>query len=235
MATGRSTHRVQRNTNDSVPIIGSALVPDVDNSVNDALHDTMSQGMSNATRRNYRGRISKIIKHFKENFQEYYQIGVCELTEEEMADRTKYYFKEKEDLIYTGLNVQFFMFFLSSTDKRADGKLSRMKTFGNTEMRCNGEQRLPANTYHQAFMTQWKSTSSPTRRNLQVQKNKAMWKSTAPTQSPFLFIVFCFVGQSKQAIYLRGRGRYYSGIAWLGAHQLIVWHFTTLVWAQTRW
>jgi hypothetical protein len=123
MATGRSSHRVQRNTNDTVPIIGSALVPDVNNSVNDALHDTMSQGMSQATRRNYRSRISKIIKHFKENFPEYYEIGVRALTQEEIADRTKYYFKEKEDLIYTGLNVQFFMFFLSSTDKRADGKL----------------------------------------------------------------------------------------------------------------
>ena len=123
MATGRSSHRVQRNTNDTVPIIGSALVPDVNNSVNDALHDTMSQGMSQATRRNYRSRISKIIKHFKENFPEYYEIGVRALTQEEIADRTKYYFKEKEDLIYTGLYVQFFMFFLSSTDKRADGKL----------------------------------------------------------------------------------------------------------------
>ena len=128
MATGRSTHRVQRNTNDSVPIIGSALVPDVDTSVNDALHDTISQGMSQATRRNYRSRIAKIIKHFKENFPEYYQIGVRELTQEEMNDRTKYYFKEKEDLIYAGLNVQFSCSFFHPQTNTQMGNSSCMKT-----------------------------------------------------------------------------------------------------------
>jgi len=122
-SSGRSTGRQQRNTNDTVPIIGSTLLPAVDNSVNDALHETISQGMSQATRRNYRCRISKIIQHFKDHFPEYYQIGVRQLTQEEISDRTKYFFNKTEDLIYTGLNVQFLMYFLSSTDKRADGKL----------------------------------------------------------------------------------------------------------------
>ena len=121
-SSGRSG-RLQRNTNDTVPIIGSSLVPAVDETINDALHDTLTQGMSHATRRNYRCRIAKIIQHFREKFPEYYQIGVRQLTEEEKADKTKYFFNQTEDLIYTGFNVQFFMFFLSSTDKRADGKL----------------------------------------------------------------------------------------------------------------
>ena len=41
------------NTNDSVPIIGADLVQ-ANNVLTDAVHDTMSQGMNNLTRRNYR-------------------------------------------------------------------------------------------------------------------------------------------------------------------------------------
>ena len=50
-------------------------------------------------------------------------MGVREVTDEEKADRTKFYFNKTQDLIYMGLNVQFLIFFLSSTDKRNDGKL----------------------------------------------------------------------------------------------------------------
>ena len=98
-------------------------MPDVDDMVRNAVHDTISQGMSSITRRIYRNRISKIIEHFKEHFPEYYQMGVRELRDEERADRTKFHFNKTHDLIYTGLNVQFLVFFLSSTDKRTDGKL----------------------------------------------------------------------------------------------------------------
>lgn len=113
----------QRRTNDAVPIIGSALVPAVDNMVSNAVHETISQGMNHATRRNYRNRIARYIQHLKDHFPEYYRIGVRELTAEEVADRTRYHFDKTEDLIYTGLNVQFLIYFLSSTDKRTDGKL----------------------------------------------------------------------------------------------------------------
>ena len=85
--------------------------------------DPVLQKSYDGTRRNYRSHISRIIKYFQENFPEYHQIGVRQLTQEEVADRTRYHFNYREDLIYTGLNVQFFMYFLSSTDKRSDGKL----------------------------------------------------------------------------------------------------------------
>ena len=109
----------QRDTNDLVPILGSGLLPAIDDDINNAVHDTIAQGMNHGTRRNYRNRIARIIKHYKENFPEYYRIGVRELTTEEMADRTKYHFDKKEDLIYTGLNVQFLIYFLSSTETNA--------------------------------------------------------------------------------------------------------------------
>jgi hypothetical protein len=112
-------------TNDAAPIIGSGLVnaADEDNVLSNAVHETISQGMNIATRQNYRNRIARIIEHLKENFKEYYQMGVREVSDVEKADRMKYYFNKTQDLIYTGLNVQFFIFFISSTDKRTDGKL----------------------------------------------------------------------------------------------------------------
>lgn len=113
----------ERDTNDAAPILGSTLLPTVDESVSNALHDTISKGMNDGTRRNYRNRIARIMKYLEENFPEYYQIGVRTLTQEERADKTKYHFNHEKDLIYTGFNVQFLMYFLSATDKRTDGKL----------------------------------------------------------------------------------------------------------------
>ena len=116
---GRGNGRVlphQRRTNDTVPIIGSALVPAVDDMVSNAVHETISQGMNLATRRNYRNRIARIIKHLQQYFPEYYEMGVRELTTEEISDRARYHFDNTEDLIYSGFNVQFLIYFLSSTD-----------------------------------------------------------------------------------------------------------------------
>ena len=128
MSTSRTAHQQhgrvlphQRQTNDVVPIIGSNLAQAVDNL--NVVHETLSQGMSTNTRRNYRNRILRVIQHLKEHHNEYYLLGVRQLTPEEIADRSRYYFNHTEDLIYTGLNVQYLIYFLSSTDKRNDGKL----------------------------------------------------------------------------------------------------------------
>ena len=79
--------------------------------------------MNPKTRKDYRKRISQIIKYFKEFLPDYYRIGVRQLPEDEIAEMTRYMFREKADLIYTGINAQFLVVFLSSTDKRTDGKL----------------------------------------------------------------------------------------------------------------
>ena len=104
------------HTNDTAPIIGRDLVvsEEVDHLLSDAVHETISRGMNHATRKDYRNRIGRMIVYLKENFAEYYQMGVRDLTAEECGDRTKFYFEKKQDLIYTGLNVQYFIFFLSS-------------------------------------------------------------------------------------------------------------------------
>jgi hypothetical protein len=127
-ASGAITRRggTHHHTDDTVPIIGHNLVvsEEVNHQLSNAVHETMSQGMNHATRKDYRNRIGRMIEYLKENFAEYYQIGVRDVTVEERGDRTRFYFEKKQDLIYRGLNVQYLIFFLSSTDKRkGDGKL----------------------------------------------------------------------------------------------------------------
>ena len=122
---GRRIQSHERETNDEVPILGSDLQDHIDQVVTNAVHATMSKAMSTTTRRDYRNRIKRFIKHLKENFNSYYLIGVRPVTPEELADRNKYYNKnDTEDLQYTGLNVKYLIYFLSSTEKREDnGKL----------------------------------------------------------------------------------------------------------------
>ena len=121
--TGGRIYLHQRETNDGVGILGADLVGAIDGELNEAVQETIALGMNPKTRKDYRRRIAKIIKFFKESLPEYYRVGVRQLQEDEIADTTRYMFGQKEDLIYTGINAQFLIVFLSSTDKRADGKL----------------------------------------------------------------------------------------------------------------
>ena len=102
----------QRQTNDAAPIIGRGgdggmVLPAINDILANAVHDTISQGMNDGTRRNYRNRLAKIIEYLKKQVPLYHAIGVRTLTDDEISDRTKYYFGKKHDLIYTGLNVEY--------------------------------------------------------------------------------------------------------------------------------
>ena len=120
-------HVENRATDDAAPILGSDLVVGDDRAaealLEDALHETISKGMTQQTRKNYRSRIERIIRYLDVNVPSYYAVGVRKITEEEKGDRSKYYFDRTEDLIYSGFNVKFFLFFLASEEVNKDGKL----------------------------------------------------------------------------------------------------------------
>jgi len=107
----------ERETNNDVPILGQGLVlPDADGTLTQAFHDTLSRGMSHRTRRDYRSRIDRIIVYWRENFHDYYEVGVRTVTEEEKADVNRYYFERTEDFIYEGMNPQPVVYFLLATE-----------------------------------------------------------------------------------------------------------------------
>lgn len=121
--TGGRLFPHQRETDDGAAILGTDLVASISGALHEAVQETIELGMNPKTRKDYRKRISRIINFLKEFLPDYYRIGVRQLPEEEIARTTRYMFGEREDLIYTGINAQFLVAFLSSTDKRTDGKL----------------------------------------------------------------------------------------------------------------
>jgi hypothetical protein len=55
---------------------------------------------------------------------EYYAVGICKVSPEELLDETRYYFGcYKEDLVYTGMNSEFLKHFLVKIMWKHDGKL----------------------------------------------------------------------------------------------------------------
>ena len=59
---------------------------------------------------------------WEEKYPQYYAVGVRALTEEEVGDEDMFWWKNKHDLIYTGLNVWFVKAFLAHKKKKENGK-----------------------------------------------------------------------------------------------------------------
>ena len=120
---GRGRHERRRQTIPTTtdePILGSDIV--VDAELQDLVDDTEQHEKSPKTSREYRNRISHIIKFIQEKYPGYYAIGVVELTEEQRARRNNYYYNNTHDLIYTGINVKVIKAFLASIKKKSNGK-----------------------------------------------------------------------------------------------------------------
>ena len=74
------------------------------------------------TKRTHRNWIKQFYSFLETKFPDYYKIGVRELSEEELADRKKYFWKNKHDLVYSGLNPKFLKAFLSTKVVKQNGK-----------------------------------------------------------------------------------------------------------------
>ena len=66
------------------------------------------------TKRTHRNRIKQFYRFLETKFLSYYEIGVRVLSEEELADRKKYFWKNQHDLVYSGLNTKFLKAILST-------------------------------------------------------------------------------------------------------------------------
>ena len=126
MPNGTQTGRYyahDRNTNDSAPIIGASLALPDDHK--EMCNETAKYDMDDKCRTNYRNRLNAIMKYWKEHLPEYYAIGVDDVSTADQHDKTKYFFKGKykKDLVYDGLNAEYFLYFLTKTKTKPDKKL----------------------------------------------------------------------------------------------------------------
>ena len=119
----------QRDADQSGLILGSDL--DLPADLKAKCNETLKLQMGTNCRRDYRQRLKRIINFWKEESPLYYEVGVTPVGPEDLVDETKYFFagtgrsKEgfTEDLVYTGLNVEYVLLFLASTKKKSDGKI----------------------------------------------------------------------------------------------------------------
>ena len=85
--------------------------------------------MSDKRRRVYHNRLKIIQKFWKENNPQIFSVGVVDVSKTDQKDKSKHYFngKFKQDLKYTGLNVDYIIYFLGeSKTKGPEGKLKSL-------------------------------------------------------------------------------------------------------------
>lgn len=224
----------QREFDDNIPVLGeNIVVADADGALGDAIHNTISLGMSIHTRRNYRNRIAKIAQHWKDRYPEYYAIGVRSVSPEEQRDRSKYYFQHTEDLEYNGLNVKFLIYFLLSTEKRSDGKYKSFDDLRKYRDAVLWGSKIAGKFLPSRFYSETENFLSAYKKKVAMEKKKVMWMTSARTQFRCRCIVFCSVDPSKQIMFSRGPGRCCNGTVWPGVPPLTVLASTTSVWAWT--
>lgn len=85
-----------------VPVIGANLAAPPDLAAR--YNETAQHAMADSCRRNYRQRIARIIKFWKEKAPDYYAVGVKKVSVTDLTDQTKYFFNGAftEDLVYEG-------------------------------------------------------------------------------------------------------------------------------------
>ena len=112
-------HPHQRNADFSGNILGENL--ERDGSYVSNVQETEQHSIDYKTKRAHRNKIKQIYEFWKEKFPQYYDLGVRILTQEDLADTTKYWWKNKHDLVYPGLNSWYVKAFLSTKVKKLNG------------------------------------------------------------------------------------------------------------------
>ena len=110
----------ERDTNDTTAILGADIPVLEEHSI--SVRDTEIQHVSEGNKRNYRNRLGHIFEFLQERYPTYYAVGVRALTEAELTDPDMYWWKNKHDLVYEGLNVKIIKAFLAFKKKKINGK-----------------------------------------------------------------------------------------------------------------
>ena len=111
----------QRDTNDAVAILGENL--DMGDDFQQNYNESLKHGLSDKNRRDYRCRIVRVCKYWKDHCPEYYAIGVKKVTNRDLNDESKFYYKRyKYDFVYSGMNVKYLLLYMMSNQKKATGK-----------------------------------------------------------------------------------------------------------------
>ena len=72
------------------------------------------------TKRTLHNQVEQYYTFLETSFPQYFEVGFCILSEEELEDKQKYFWKNKHDLVYEGFNPNFLKAFLSTRVKKME-------------------------------------------------------------------------------------------------------------------
>ena len=75
-------------------------------------------------KRDYRNRLGHIIDFWREHYPEYNAVGVRDITAEELENPALFWWKNKHDIVYEGLNVKMVKAFLADKKTKSNGRTS---------------------------------------------------------------------------------------------------------------
>jgi len=111
-----------RDTDDVTPKVAG---PGISAQHTAAIFTTAAQGLSKKVRTEHRSRIRCFIKFLFEQYPMIYEECTILVSQELRADATNYYTKKDiRDLVYSGLDLQYFLAFLSEMHIKDSGKHS---------------------------------------------------------------------------------------------------------------
>jgi len=124
MATRRAAGRIrphERDTNDDAPILGETIEVLAHHS--SSVRQTEQKDLNLKSKRDHRNRLKHIYEFWQAEYPEYYNVGVRALSDEELSDEDKFWWKNKHDIVYEGINVKMVKAFLAHKKIKSNGKM----------------------------------------------------------------------------------------------------------------
>ena len=171
-------HPHQRDTNDEVPILGAGVAVSEDHSA--AVRNTELKTISVKNKRDYRNRIKHIIEFWQKYYPDYYAVGVRDLTEEELADEAMFWWRNKQDIKYEGLNVKMAKAFMAHRKMKPNGKVSsfvQIRKFHDSILygAKSVRQSLPVSYYREMelYLSAFKKETAEAKQDGQLDEQEA--------------------------------------------------------------
>jgi len=172
------THTHQHQTDDAMPVLGADIA--IHDEHRASVRQTKSRDRELTTKRDMCNRLKHIMDFWKEKYPDYYTIGVHELTEEELSDSDKFFYKNKHDIVYTGLNVDFVLYFMADKKTKANGKTAshvQIRKYKDAILWGAGQAKtpLPSSYYDemQSYLQSFKKETAAAKTEGQLDKQEA--------------------------------------------------------------
>jgi hypothetical protein len=123
---GRAGGRIQahqRTTDDTTPTITAAA--GLSKAHQRAIFMTSDQGITAKVRKDYRARLRRFINFLFSDYPDIFEDATVLISQEQRDDPAMYYYpQDLRDLKYSGLDVSYFLAFLSEMKKKENGKIA---------------------------------------------------------------------------------------------------------------